>query len=236
MRAATILTVPPSTTRPSGPTRTEARQRQTRLRLREVAYGLMSAQGVDATTIQQITDAADIGFGTFYNYASSKEALAEEVLDCIIHNLGERNDLVTEMLGETDPVRIVANSIRVVMREMIADPVFRWSLGRLDLVVERMRVGFGPFGLRDIDRAVAAGSYSLIDGDPRYAWSQLVWLMAAAGHDIVRGVHPPAYERAAAEATLRVMGVDHAAAHAACTTDLPAAPDRPIDFAFGIHD
>jgi AcrR family transcriptional regulator len=225
--------VPPSTTRP---TRTEARQRQTRLRLREVAYELMSTQGVDATTIQQITDAADIGFGTFYNYAPSKEALAEEVLGCIIHNLGERNDLVTRVLGETDPVRIVANSVRVVMREMIANPVFRWSLGRLDLVVERMREGFGPFGLRDIDRAVAAGRYALIADEPSFAWSQLVWMMAAAGHDIVRGVHPPEYERAAAESILRVMGVDHAAAHAACDTDLPAAPDLPIDHAFGIPD
>ena len=225
--------MPPSTTRP---TRTEARQRLTRLRLREVAYELMSTQGVDATTIQQITDAADIGFGTFYNYAPSKEALAEEVLDCIIHNLGERNDLVTRQLRETDPVRIVANSVRVVMREMIANPVFRWSLDRLDVVVERMRVGFGPFGLRDIDSAVAAGRYALIAGEPTFAWSQLVWLMAAAGHDIVRGVHPPTYERSAAEAILRIMGVDHAAAHEACARELPAAPDLPIDLAFGIAD
>ena len=79
-------------------TRTELRQRSTRLRLRQAAYELMSAQGVDATTIQQITDAADIGFGTFYNYAPSKEALAQDVLDCMIHNVGERNDLITQQL------------------------------------------------------------------------------------------------------------------------------------------
>lgn len=77
------------------PTRTEVRQRQTRVRLREVAYRLMSDQGVDATSIQQITDAANVGFGTFYNYYPSKEALAREVLDCIINNVGRRNDLIT---------------------------------------------------------------------------------------------------------------------------------------------
>ena len=84
----------------------------------------MSAQGVDATTIQQITDAADIGFGTFYNYAPSKEALAQDVLDCMIHNVGERNDLITQQLGEIDPVRIVANSVRFVIREMTTNPVY----------------------------------------------------------------------------------------------------------------
>ncbi len=118
----------------------------------------MSAQGVDATTIQQITDAADIGFGTFYNYVPSKEALAQEVLDCMIHNVGERNDLITQQLGEVDPVRIVANSVRFVILEITTNPVYRWWVAHLDLLVDRMRIGFGPFGLRDIDRAVGAGS------------------------------------------------------------------------------
>ena len=217
-------------------TRTEVRQQQTKLRLREVAYELMEANGVDATTIQQITDGADIGFGTFYNYAPSKEALAQDVLDCIIHQFGQRNDLITHLLGETDPVRIVANSVRFVMREMTTDPVFRWWVDRMDVLVDRMRVGFGPFGLRDISRAVETGQYSLIDGEPSFAWSQLVWLMASAGCDIVRGVHPPSYERAACEAILRVMGVSHGAAHDSCTTDLPAAPELAIDYSFEVGD
>jgi AcrR family transcriptional regulator len=216
------------------PTRTEVRQQNTRLRLREAAYDLMSDQGVEATTIQQITDASDIGFGTFYNYAASKEALAQDVLDCIINNLGQRNDLVTQMLGETDPVRIVANSVRFVIREITTDPVFRWWVDRVDVLVDRMRIGFGPFGLRDIGRAVVADQYHLIDDEASIAWSHLVWLMAAAGFDIVRGVHPPSNERSSTEAILRVMGVDHASAHDACHTALPIAPTLAIDFAFEV--
>lgn len=215
-------------------TRTETRQRQTRLRLREVAYELMSSQGVDATTIQQITDGADIGFGTFYNYSPSKEALAQDVLDCMIHNVGQRNDLITQQLGETDPVRIVSNSVRFVIREMIANPVYRWWATRLDLLVDRMRVGFGPFGLRDIDRAVASGQYRIVDGNRDLAWSHLNWMMAAGGHDILTGTHQPADERSVVEAILRVMGVDHDAAHHAVQNDLPVSPALPIDFAYEI--
>lgn len=215
-------------------TRTEARQRTTRLRLREVAHDLMSTSGVDATTIQQITEAADIGFGTFYNYFESKEALAQDVLDCVIHNLGEKNDLITRALGETDPVRIVANSVRFVIRTMIDDPVFHWWVEHLDLLVDRMRIGFGPFGMRDIDRAVAAGDYDLVGGNPELAWSQLVWLMAAGGRDILRGNHPAHDERSMVEAILRVMGVSHARAQAATSSAIPPTPDLPIDFTIEI--
>ena len=146
----------------SRPSRTELRQRATRLRLREVAHGLILQQGVDGTTIQQITDGADIGFGTFYNYYATKEALAQDVLDCLIHNTGERNDRITEALGETDPVRIVANSVRFVVREMVHNPIYRWWFEHIDLLVDRMRAGFGPFGMRDIRNAVDAGEYHLI--------------------------------------------------------------------------
>jgi AcrR family transcriptional regulator len=219
---------------PVRPTRTELRQRQTRIRLREVAYELMSTSGVDATTIQQITDAADIGFGTFYNYYDSKDDLAQDVLDCMIHNIGERNDLITQQLGETDPVRIVANSVRFVIRCMVEDPVFHWWVAHMDLLVDRMRIGFGPFGLRDIDRAVASGDYAIIDDDRELAWSQLNWLMAAGGRDILRGIHQPAGERAIVEGVLRVMGVAHAAASAATKTGLPPSPDLPIDFSYSV--
>jgi AcrR family transcriptional regulator len=216
------------------PTRTELRQRQTRIRLREVAYGLMSTAGVDATTIQQITDAADIGFGTFYNYFDGKDDLAQDVLDCVIHNIGERNDLITQQLGEDDPVRIVANSVRFVIRCMIEDPVFHWWVAHLDLLVDRMRIGFGPFGLRDIDRAVERGSYHIIGDDRHLAWSQLNWLMAAGGRDILRGLHHSADERAIVEGILRLMGVTHTHAADACRTDLPPSPDLPIDFSYDI--
>lgn len=229
-------TAAPATPAAKALTRTEARQRSTRIRLRTVAHQLMAEQGVDATTIQQITDAADIGFGTFYNYYPTKEALAEDVLDCLIRNLGRRNDLVTQQLGETDPVRIVANSVRFVLRETTTDPVYRWWFSHLDLLADRMRAGFAPFGLRDIDRAVASGDYSIIGDRRDLAWSQLVWIMAAGARDIITGVHSADDEAHIVEGVLRVMGVDHDAAHRACTTTLPEAPALTLDFGDDLGD
>lgn len=218
------------------PTRTELRRQHTRVALRAAAYDLMSVNGVDATTIQQITDTADIGFGTFYNYYPHKDALALEVLDCVVHNIGERNDLVTQQLGETDPVAIVGNSVRFVIREFTTNPLWRWWFTRLDLLVDRSRRGFGPFGLRDIARAVEAGHYHLISDDPQIAWSHLNWMMAAACRDIVDGLAAPEKEADYAEAILRVMGVEHEHARRAVSTVLLPSPVLPIDFTFELAE
>ena len=215
-------------------TRTAIKQRQTRIRLRQVAYDLMATQGVDATSIQQITDGTDIGFGTFYNYYASKEALALDVLDCAIHNIGERNDLVTRRLDETDPARIVANSVRFVIREMTTNSMWRFWLDRLDLLIDRAIVGFGPYGLRDIGRAVAAGRYHLVNDDPTLAWHHLVWMMTAAARDVLDGRAGPTAERDYVVGLMRINGLAHADADAVTSTELPESPALPIDFAFDI--
>ena len=43
-------------------------------------------------------------------------------------------------------------------------------------------------------------------------------------------------ERSMVEGVLRVMGVEHAHAHAACDTDLPVVPELTVDFSFGLDD
>jgi AcrR family transcriptional regulator len=159
----------------------------------------MSAQGVDATTIQQITDAADVGFGTFYNYAASKEALAQDVLDCMIHNVGERNDLITQQLGEVDPVRIVANSVRFVIREMTTNPVYRWWVARLDLLADRMRIGFGPFAARHRPSLRWRTAHRRQSGA---AWSQALLAHGRRGRDILEDYRPED-ERSIVEGILR---------------------------------
>jgi AcrR family transcriptional regulator len=213
-------------------TRTAQRQRRTRVRLLSAGYDLMSRVGVDATAINEVTDRADVGFGTFYNYFESKEVLAAEVLDCVIDNMGKRNDLVTHDLGESDPLRIVANSVRLVAREMLRDPMWRWWVANAGRLVDRMREGFRPYGHRDFHAAMRQGQFDLIGGDVEYAWGHVNWLIVAGVSDILGGHHPASAERHLGEAILRVLGAPPDGAAAAVRTDLPAYPDLPVDFGF----
>lgn len=66
-------------------TRTERRRAQTRARLVEAGFRVLSEKGPDAT-IAEITEAADLGFGTFYTHFDSKQAL----LDALTAEIGER--------------------------------------------------------------------------------------------------------------------------------------------------
>lgn len=63
-------TTPESAPRPG---RRERRSAETRERIFRAALSLFAARGFQATTIEDITEAADVGKGTFFNYFPSKE-------------------------------------------------------------------------------------------------------------------------------------------------------------------
>ena len=56
-------------------TRTQKRQKETRERIFRVAMQLFAEKGFENTTVAEITEAADIGKGTFFTYFPTKEAI-----------------------------------------------------------------------------------------------------------------------------------------------------------------
>ena len=61
-------------------TRRQRKKIITRENLLAVALEIISKQSIYVTTIENVTEKADIGKGTFYQYFSSKEALLEQLL------------------------------------------------------------------------------------------------------------------------------------------------------------
>lgn len=59
--------------------RVQRRKEQTRSRILKAALGLFAKEGLEATTIAEITKAADIGKGTFFTYFASKEAVLADL-------------------------------------------------------------------------------------------------------------------------------------------------------------
>jgi AcrR family transcriptional regulator len=76
------------------PTRAQRRAFRTRARLMAAALAKFAEHGVDLTTIEDITEAADLGKGTFYRYFASKEdvvlALLHETVERLLEHTGER--------------------------------------------------------------------------------------------------------------------------------------------------
>lgn len=73
--------------------RVERKQQQTRARLLHVALGLFHEEGIYWTKIEDITERADIGKGTFYKYLPTKEAV---LLALLQHGLEELSAQIRE--------------------------------------------------------------------------------------------------------------------------------------------
>jgi AcrR family transcriptional regulator len=87
----------------ASPDRRQRRSSQIRERLFRAALGLFAQHGFADTTVEEITNAADVGKGTFFNYFPSKDhillAFAEMQLgklQAIIENLRTTNEAVPQ--------------------------------------------------------------------------------------------------------------------------------------------
>lgn len=208
------------------------KQRETRIKLLEAAHKVMNDNGVDSARIADITDHADIGFGTFYNYFPDKDALARELLDCLIHDLGERIRTVAQPLRKTDMLLAMGISNRLVLNTAMSDPIWRWWGLKPDLLFDRMSKGVGPYALEDVRIAIENGGSQLQENEAEAAWSLAVWIMVGGIHDLISGTRPPESAAFIAHSCMRVLGATHEDATRVTSTDLPKIRSSTIDWSF----
>jgi AcrR family transcriptional regulator len=91
--------------------RRERRRTQTRDRLYRAALDLFAQRGFLETTVEDITEAADVGKGTFFNYFPTKEHILAEFG-------GERTAAVERAL---EKARSTKGPVLDVMRELAGD-------------------------------------------------------------------------------------------------------------------
>jgi AcrR family transcriptional regulator len=216
--------------------RVAKRRKATRARLLRAAYDVISEVGVDAAKIKDITDRADVGFGTFYNYFQTKDELAGGVLDCVIDDYGRRNVKATKGLRRKDPALVMPISARLVMREAARAPMWQWWALRPDLLVDRMREGFGPFGKRDMMDGVALGIFNLRPEEVDAAWALAVWMMVGGVHDIVAGKREIDSEMFVVNSIMRMLGVEIELADKISSSRLPRYSEPQIDWTFDLTD
>src|ERR1700730_18951018 len=126
------------------------RREQTRTKVVAVAGALFARQGVDSTRINEITDEADVGFGSFYNHFDSKEAIVEAV---VVETVAAQGAAVSSLTaGLDDPAEVVAAAHRYFVKLARSDPEWGWLLIRLDVSQKIGLRALGPFAQRDLER------------------------------------------------------------------------------------
>src|SRR6185436_15614795 len=98
---------------PVADNRLERRKMRTRAALIRAAQGFIAAGKLNVPVLD-ITQAADVGMGSFYNHFDSKEQLYEAAVEAALDTHGALLDELTTELD--DPAHVFAQSFRLTGR------------------------------------------------------------------------------------------------------------------------
>jgi AcrR family transcriptional regulator len=225
--------------------RSDRRRRQTRARLLEAALMLMSERGMGGVTINEITEAADVGFGSFYNHFESKEAIYAALVGWVFEHFAVQMDKLSQKL--VDPAEIVSMCARHTLVRARDEPLW----GRF-LVSQRLserqaaEAAFAPRLLRDIQRGIDAKRFRVADtllayvsvgGTVLNAITVQLQLCSPETHRAAalreQGFDDSNFPERTASIVLQTLGIDRAEAESVANRPLPAIhwEDRDKDFA-----
>src|ERR1700751_1518627 len=139
--------------------RQERRKERTRLALIRAAQSFIAAGNLNVP-ILDITQAADVGMGSFYNHFDSKEELFQAAVTDVFDAHGALLDSLPE--GE-DPAETFARSFRLTGRLFRHRPQESRVLLNVGLGPIMSERGLAPRALRDIIAANRRGRFRVAD-------------------------------------------------------------------------
>lgn len=142
-------------------TRLDRRRARTRWALIDAAIRLIAEGRGDRASIQEITETADVGFGSFYNHFESKDQLFQTASWQVLERWGALIDRACA--GIQDPAEMFAVSVRISGRLCWTHPDLANFLLGAGLDVLDLPVGLTPRALRDIRAGQAAGRFTIPD-------------------------------------------------------------------------
>jgi AcrR family transcriptional regulator len=133
---------------------------RTRAALIRAAQAFM-ASGKFNVPVLEITQAADVGMGSFYNHFESKEQLFQAAINEVLDAHGALLDRLTE--DDEDPAVTFARSFRLTGRLFRRRPDLSRVLLNSGLTLISADRGLAPRALRDIIAATEAGRFTVHD-------------------------------------------------------------------------
>ncbi len=215
------------TTAPS-PSRVERRKAKTRQKLIAAARAMLAGDTAAQASIQEITESADVGFGSFYNHFSSKAELFEAAVLDVLDELGALLDQLNVDID--DPALAISRSARLALRLGRNRPEMAAVLIRHGMHYMESPRGLAPRALRDLQTGIAAGRFQATE--PRMARAAIAGALLAT---LQMALTEPALGDDAAidhlaEQILRMLGTPYDEAHALAHAPLPVAELlEPID-------
>jgi AcrR family transcriptional regulator len=143
--------------------RLDRRKARTRQALLDAGVRLIAEGRGARASIAEITEEADIGFGSFYNHFDSKEQLFQTASQEVLERWGQMIDRARS--GITDPAELFAVGMRISGRLGWTHPEIAGLLTGVGLDVLDLPHGLAPRALRDIQAGQATGRFTVPDAE-----------------------------------------------------------------------
>src|SRR5438105_11581057 len=143
--------------------RLDRRKARTRQALIDAAVQLIAEGRGERASIQEITEAADIGFGSFHNHFAGKEDLFEAASEETLERWAQLIDAACT--GIDDPAEVFATSLRISGRLAWTHPEIASFITGVGLDLLDAPRGLAPRALRDIRAGQSAGRFTIPDAD-----------------------------------------------------------------------
>jgi len=198
--------------------RLERRKLRTRTALIRAAQGFI-ADGRLAVPVLEITQAADVGMGSFYNHFDSKEELFAAAVTDALDSIGALLDTFTSDIP--DPAEAFAANYRLSGRLFRLRPQEAALLLANSSTMILSDRGLSPRALRDITAAIEQGRFTLSDPELGLALAGGVFV----GLGTLLSQRPDRDAEAtvdeATEHLLTTFGMSPEEAHQICSRPLP---------------
>lgn len=149
--------------------RSARRKLKTRQALVDATQALVLASSYEHVTIQDITEAADVGLGTFYNYFDSKAAILEAVINQLSDEFFAQLDIL--QAGEQDPAKLFVITLRYSLHCLLEDTPWAFFVVRSGLVAQDVMAKNAVRVLDELKSASEAGRFDV--DDPQFALMML---------------------------------------------------------------
>lgn len=174
---------------PPGAGRRQRRAAETRLRLFRCALKLLAERGFQNVTVEDITEAADVGKGTFFNYFESKDHVLGVMAEIQVAKVGEVASMVASgrhtiravlhrlALGLAEEPGRSPELARALVSSFLASEVVRGLLGSRMAVGRDLLASFIEQGQNrgeidpKLDKQVVAVQFQQIEMGTILLWS-----------------------------------------------------------------
>jgi AcrR family transcriptional regulator len=143
------------------PGRRERRKVEARQRLLAAARQVLAESGEANLRIGDLTEMADIGFGTFYSHFESKEALVEAVLTEVMARAAAA--IGSRALEFPDAAETASFAYRRFVRFAAESPQLAAVLTKLDDADAVFESSLMPYARKTLERGIESGRFDIPD-------------------------------------------------------------------------